>query len=950
MKKLSKLMALLLALVLVFGTVAGAVAEGTITTQNEYFEAAHVALHNFIMGTATWGEYWDVAQNIAEENFDEFYYEYLSEDERTAMAERMEGLFWDSCISYTDVGPFLPAVDVSTGIATRAFALKADASTTENGLILNKTANANGDGTYTVKLEAYVTGKVTTTTTTTTVPCDIVLVLDMSNSMSQDFGNTSRIEALKTAVKNFIAATAEKYDATTADHRISIVGYNRTASVQAQWTYVNADGSTSLQNTVTSMSQSQGTNTDLGLATANTQLTTNYNYSGSNATRQKVVILFTDGVPGTSANDFSESVAATAITNAKTIKDGGATVYSVAIYDDADPSTAVQTTPTSNVLKINAMLHAISSNYPDATATGNNNTLTVTYGDGGNNGYYLTAESPDDLNNIFTTISDNIQTGSSSMELGSTTVVQDIISPYFTLPTGANEDDIILTEAAYTGDDANGNPTWATATTSAADATVSGKTINVNGFNFKDNAVMTVNGVNQGKKLIITFNVVTEPNFLGGNGVITNASAGVYVPDSQGNLGDPIELFNQPTVNTPVQAITPAVEDQNVYLTNPADLSELLQALDSRIDGTNNDYVDVTYTITDASGNVIAQLVVSAGETAGIWKDASGNEITDMSTLQTVLTADTTSYTVTCLVDGDGSGTSNEATETDSASVNVFKPVFTFHDTKIEYLAAEPTDDQYTTNNFNTTVTWEHPDSTGTPSGTAPTNFDFDFTATDGIENGKVTATDYVPVDVVEILVGSTTIYKVTDSVVTINLVHEFKHTSCPHNGCDITAAECQWNTVTGGTADGSPAFLLHVYNVVGDLTIEKTGLNVKTYADSTDPVYSDNESAVFTVVGDFDGDGQPETFTVIIPCKNGSGSRTLTGLRVGEYTVTELTNWTWRYDTTTYVVGSGDVQSGNEGDVEVEGGKTAIITFTNSGHDDQWLGGDNYAVNTFSK
>jgi len=75
-----------------------------------------------------------------------------------------------------------------------------------------------------------------------------------------------------------------------------------------------------------------------------------------------------------------------------------------------------------------------------------------------------------------------------------------------------------------------------------------------------------------------------------------------------------------------------------------------------------------------------------------------------------------------------------------------------------------------------------------------------------------------------------------------------------------------------------------------------------------------------------------------------------LTGLRVGEYTVTELTNWTWRYDTTTYVVGSGDVQSGNEGDVEVEGGKTAIITFTNSGHDDQWLGGDNYAVNTFSK
>lgn len=136
----------------------------------------------------------------------------------------------------------------------------------------------------------------------------------------------------------------------------------------------------------------------------------------------------------------------------------------------------------------------------------------------------------------------------------------------------------------------------------------------------------------------------------------------------------------------------------------------------------------------------------------------------------------------------------------------------------------------------------------------------------------------------------------------------------------------------------------------VADLTIVKTGLDEDTTPESSNPEYSDNESAIFTVVGDYDGDGDVDTFTVIIPCKNGRGQKTLTGICVGEYTVTELTDWTWRYDTTTYNINGGTEATGNVAEVNVEGGVVTTVTFTNAGHNGKWLGGDNYTVNTFSK
>lgn len=67
-------------------------------------------------------------------------------------------------------------------------ALQAFATGTQgdSGMVIDKTAQKNGDGSYTITLEAYATGSKITTETKTDVPTDIVLVLDQSGSMTEN--------------------------------------------------------------------------------------------------------------------------------------------------------------------------------------------------------------------------------------------------------------------------------------------------------------------------------------------------------------------------------------------------------------------------------------------------------------------------------------------------------------------------------------------------------------------------------------------------------------------------------------------------------------------------------------------------------------------------------------------------------------------------------------------
>ncbi|NLU25350.1 MAG: hypothetical protein GXW99_11725 [Clostridiales bacterium] len=61
-------------------------------------------------------------------------------------------------------------------------------SETDNGMVINKTATVNNDGSYTVQLEAYATGEKFVSQITKDVPTDIVLVLDQSGSMDHPMG------------------------------------------------------------------------------------------------------------------------------------------------------------------------------------------------------------------------------------------------------------------------------------------------------------------------------------------------------------------------------------------------------------------------------------------------------------------------------------------------------------------------------------------------------------------------------------------------------------------------------------------------------------------------------------------------------------------------------------------------------------------------------------------
>lgn len=88
----------------------------------------------------------------------------------------------------------------------------------ENNLTMNKTVKPNEDGTYTVRLESYATGSVSTTQTP--VPMDIVLVLDVSGSMTDEIASYGYQPTTKTswyarnvyyAITTYYAKIGEEY-------------------------------------------------------------------------------------------------------------------------------------------------------------------------------------------------------------------------------------------------------------------------------------------------------------------------------------------------------------------------------------------------------------------------------------------------------------------------------------------------------------------------------------------------------------------------------------------------------------------------------------------------------------------------------------------------------------------------------------------------------------------
>lgn len=607
------------------------------------------------------------------------------------------------------VGPILPLMvtrpQTSPYRAARAPSLADTGETQDDGLELTKTVTPKADGGYTVHLEAYTTG--TVTTSTTTKPCDIVLVLDQSGSMADDFnGNTTNKEtdtrqyAMKQAVNTFIDNVATKAKDEGVEHRIAIVKfagdstndvgdttykegghrYNYSQVVKELTAVNDASGEnvTTLKTAVNQLQAKGGTQTQNGLNHAQRLLSS----VDSARDSSKVVIVFTDGMPGDSG--FDAKVATSAIASAKSMKDAGVTVYTVGIFTGANVGQLYgdtgfsknsngnvgsywanwATSDGTDVPAGNRFLNYVSSNFKNASAIGLKaySDWKLYYGwevtqnfTRDKTGYYMTASNSTALNNIFTSISQTI--GSANIDLGSETVIKDIVTPYFTVPQDAGA--IRLSTAAYNGS-AFGAPVTADPSVKAVIDPAT-RAVNVTGFDFNQNYVTTnakADGT-YGKKLIIEFDVSVRDGFLGGNQVPTNdGQSGIYAK------GTMIKAFDVPTQDVEVKSITPTADDKAIYLGDSANLQELVHQ-NATFNGTNNAFVNVTYTVKDENGTVVGTYTVPAGSSSGtwVWSDPASNG--------TVAPEQTTTYKVTCTVSPTQTGTYESVSKDTTFTITV---------------------------------------------------------------------------------------------------------------------------------------------------------------------------------------------------------------------------------------------------------------------------------------
>lgn len=852
-------------------------------------------------------------------------------------------------VNYTNVAPLVTANKVSQPARARLMSARSTARPIEkgktvDGLVINKTATANDDGTYNIKLEAYTTGSVSTTESTK--PTDIVLVLDQSGSMDENMttyeytavypgnnhngkyyvkyrdsyvsvtwcskcpawtdgcssflwfhnsgtkytpmtsasdtasghvqfysrGNATtvkRIEALKTAVTNFAADVAEKAKGPDGilgtdddvDHRIAVVGfasggrwggdnynygntevfvganqYKYGSSAQSVYGSALQDmskqaGQNNIAASIGALDANGGTLTNLGLEMANGILAANKVTDNS---RNRIVVVFTDGQPGWSGYD--SSVANSAINQAATTKNTyNATVYTVGIFDNADATSAGKQNGT----------EAEMSNWFMQNMSSNNGTPQ-------DPSYYLSASDAETLNTIFQKISNQIS--ESKIDLGSQTVIKDTVTKYFDMPTDASKVSVKSYDCTGVAD---GKPTWSetgTVINNAVTLDPTDNSVNVTGFDFNANYV-TEKGRDEndpkqagdfhGRKLVIEFTVTAKDGFVGGNSVPTNGSdSGVYDKD-----GKEVATFDVPQVNVPIKPEL-TVKDKVIYEGGSADVSGLYNAADTS--SWKYDFVNVSYEVKN-------------GNTA-----VSGS----------VSPADCTGYTVKATFspkyDGqNASGKINDdVTVDDTATVHVLKPTVTVSATDVE---------RYYGSDYNT------------PDGSNVT--------------GSVTWADEHSHDVSGITVIGSEPYTEND------LVYSYDHGKFVVPNTDTTIAVV---AKVGGVEKASTSYVVHPKFCT--LTVKKDVANL----------YGANDSFIFNVVGE--GNIKYEAKVVI----NGAGSATLTGLPVGSYTVTEDIGWSWRYT----------CDSSTKSTVLSSAKDKDSVTITNKLDDNKYLGDETYVIN----
>lgn len=263
-----------------------------------------------------------------------------------------------------------------------------------------------GDSDFLVSLSALSSTSNLKEMVKTSQPLDIVLVLDTSGSMSG-----SKMTNLKNAANSFIDATAENNRGLEQDQqtRLAIVRFANGANTEQQLNYVTDQNAQQYKNTINRFGADGATYAEEGLQQAQNEL----NHNGR-ADVQQIVIFFTDGEPN-HGNGFDNEVAAEAVNTAHEMKQGGTIIYAIGVMNGADASVTDDD-------GFNEYMNGVSSNYPDATADGDNGTwypfvgtvgdyYNTTFGERAEGDYYKAASDPDSIEEIFDEISDEVQQG-----------------------------------------------------------------------------------------------------------------------------------------------------------------------------------------------------------------------------------------------------------------------------------------------------------------------------------------------------------------------------------------------------------------------------------------------------------------------------------------------------------------------------------------------------------
>ena len=291
-----------------------------------------------------------------------------------------------------------------------------------------------GDSTFLTALSAI--SSTSNLKSTSTTPLDIVLVLDASGSMDDPMGSgdsTKRIDALKEAANSFVDEIANQnagVSDVTKQHQVAIVKFagsktdrsgNETyryeghtynySQVMKSMTACTGATKADFKTTIDSIAPAGATRSDFGMELAEGQ-------KSNRDEAKKIVIFFTDGKP-TSFSDYNPAVAKGAIDAAKAMKDAGASVYTIGIFEGvnttADPTTLSDTdwwgNPNEENLA-NKFMQAASSNYPNATYTSGRGGYSWNFGTRADNAdFYKSATNANELKKVFDDISKEIVQG-----------------------------------------------------------------------------------------------------------------------------------------------------------------------------------------------------------------------------------------------------------------------------------------------------------------------------------------------------------------------------------------------------------------------------------------------------------------------------------------------------------------------------------------------------------